>query len=763
MNALSLHPRHEPDPVEHAFLHAAEQWREQLARNLALRNPSFPSEDLDVAVQRTIEQIVFLRLCEDRGAEPYGRLLELATGNDICDRLNDSFRSADQKYALGLFRRAAGASAAEEAERRPPVFGLDDDVLSPILASLYDQTSPRALSLLPADILGQLYERFLARVVLGESQRQAKRKRKVAARKAFGVYYTPRAVVDYVVRTTVGRVLGSKTPSEATALRVLDPACGSGSFLLGAYQHLLDWHLAWYVAEGAEKHAAGPRPPLCRDRRGEWQLTIEKRTEILQNGIFGVDLDGPAVEVTKLSLLLKLLDGDVDETAERHPKPFAGGGPPDLGKNIQCGNSLIDADYGELGAQGHTRDSTHPFDWRRRFSSIFAQGGFDIVIGNPPYVSFGGRQGVPISEAHAAYFERHYESAGWATAHSFFMERAAKLLSKRLVSFIVPDQVGHLDGYRSLRRVLLRLGGLVEVKYWGEKVFENVTTPSLTFVLDVENPHEATRIRGSDGSDQVGPIRGDTPWTLSGSKTLLEKLKGQSMSIRPFIADCGIRTTDAKRQVLPIGHPQGRFVPTLEGKQIGRYWCAPPEVTVRLDAGEVFRSKEDKYRRARFLIRQTAAYPIVGPREHATYFRNSLHALYEPGPGLDVRYVVGLLNSKVVRFAYVKMIREARQRTFPQVKLGPLGQLPIRRIDVGLPSDKAAHDRVVRSVEELLRIHRELQVETDEKLIESLRKAGRSVDVSIDAEVYELYGLNQVEIDEVEETVGTVPAPPLAT
>jgi hypothetical protein len=109
------------------------------------------------------------------------------------------------------------------------------------------------------------------------------------------------------------------------------------------------------------------------------------------------------------------------------------------------------------------------------------------------------------------------------------------------------------------------------------------------------------------------------------------------------------------------------------------------------------------------------------------------------------------------------MIREARQRTFPQVKLGPLGQLPIRRIDVGLPSDKAAHDRVVQSVEELLRIHRELQVETDEKLIESLRKAGRSVDVSIDAEVYELYGLNQMEIDEVEEIVGTVPAPPLAT
>jgi len=233
------------------------------------------------------------------------------------------------------------------------------------------------------------------------------------------------------------------------------------------------------------------------------------------------------------------------------------------------------------------------------------------------------------------------------------------------------------------------------------------------------------------------------------------------MSIRPYLADCGIRTTDAKKQVHPLEGSRARLLPTLEGKQIGRYWCLPPEVGVKLDAGDVFKSKEEKYSGARFLIRQTAAYPIVGPHDHATHFRNSLHALFEPtDSGLDVRYLVGLLNSKVVRYAYVKMIREARQRTFPQVKLAPLGQLPIRRIDPRRPAERAIHDRVVDLVEALVRLQRRALSEKNEARLAKLREKSRELDISIDREVYALYELSDEEIDEVEKVLATVPVPP---
>jgi hypothetical protein len=714
---------------ERALIEAIDRARPTLIQHLITKYISSAPSAAAMAVQRTLERVTFLRLCEDRGVERSGSLLAASRGNDIHGRLGAAIRRLDAKYALRF------GESDPLTELPEPRLVFDDDVLSAVLRAVGEVRSESPLS---GDTLGRVYERFLA---APDPSRPGWK----TVRKSLGVYYTPRRVVDYVVSGVLGRLLLHKTPEEAMALRVLDPACGSGFFLLGAYRYLLDWHRAFYLGDG-DRHRRGPAAALRLDSRGDWQLTAAKRREILQSSIFGVDVDPKAVEVTRLSLLLTALE------TERHEA----NAPLDLGRNLQCGDSLIEEDIG----------GSSSFDWKTQFPDVFAGGGFDAVIGNPPYVSYGGRQGVPVSPARAAYFERSYESAGWATAHSFFMERAAKLLSKRFVSFIVPDQVGHLDGYRSLRGVLLRHGGLAEVKYWGEKVFEGVTTPALSFVWDKKAAGAATRVRGADDSEQVGPIRGDATWSIASSRTLLDKLRARSVSIRPWLADCGLRTTNAKKQVIAIERASRSasesrpWLPTLEGKQVGRYWCAPPQVGVRLDAGDVYKSKDDKYDRARFLIRQTAAYPIVGPREHVTHFRNSLHALYQPNNGLDVRYCVGLLNSKVLRFAYVKTIREARQKAFPQVKLGPLGQLPIRSIDLATAADRAAHDRIVDIVEALLTAHRLLQAGGPHG--GSLRRQAADLDASLDAEVYRLYDLDGTDIAEVEATLTLVPIPPRA-
>ena len=148
--------------------------------------------------------------------------------------------------------------------------------------------------------------------------------------------------MDYIVQQTVGKLLENKTPKLVEPLKILDPACGSGSFLIGAYQTLLDWHLQWYEKDGVEKHTKGKDPKVYRTAGNSYRLTTSERKRILLNNLYGVDIDPQAVEVTKLSLLLKMLEGETQQTVKTQTSFSLGRVLPDLIGNIQCGNSLRD-------------------------------------------------------------------------------------------------------------------------------------------------------------------------------------------------------------------------------------------------------------------------------------------------------------------------------------------------------------------------------------------------------------------------------------
>lgn len=694
-------------PQDDPFFDEVALRRDELASHLA-GQANLSELDAELVAQRAVDAIVFARFCEDRAVVPRDGLRGVAGSRKTAAALDVYMRGLDDRFhhwLLGVAPPFAPSAPADDS----------------VLADLVRRFCALDFSRFGLPTLGKLHESALGR-------------RHQRGRKSGGVYYTPDRVVRYIVETTLGRLLTGLAPADVAGLRILDPACGSGSFLLGALDHLIDWHRAWYARQDPASGA------LYRDRHGQWQLTSTKCVEILQNNIFGVDLDQRALEVTKLSLALRACEGELDQAANGAVRRLAG-----LDDNIRRGNSLIDDD----------------FDYPANFPDVFARGGFDIVLGNPPYVSYGGRQAVDLPDRLRKYFARHYLSGGWATAHSLFIERSAKKLSRRLISFIVPDQVGHLAGYRSLRELVVGEGRLTEVKYWGERVFKGVVTPSLTFVLDRSERGGDTRVVNADETEQLVRIDGGAPWTASRAKTLLDKLRERSTSIRPYLADCGVRTTDAKIQVVAISAASGEFMPVLEGRQIGRYSCAPPETAVRLDAGpKLFVSKSVKYEKAEFLIRQTAAYPIVGPHEHAIYFRNSLHALYPPDNGWDVRYVVGLLNSKLLRFAYVADVREAEQRTFPQVKLGPLGALPIRQLRLDIEEEKEQHDRLVDMVAAMLDTKRALMGASDETRRADLRARIEDLDARLDAEVFQLYDLTDDEIANVESVVATLAAAP---
>jgi predicted type IV restriction endonuclease len=219
--------------VDDAFLGDIEGWRDALAKNIALRNKSQVQNeaDLNFAVQMTIDRIIFLRICEERGFEPENQLQDLSKRENIFGELNKLFERADKRYNSGLFHFATGRNAKKEdgrgsADTFTPGLEIDDKVLKDVIKDLY-YPSPYVFSQIPADILGQIYEQFLGKVIRLTAGSQAKVEEKPEVRKAGGVFYTPTYICCYIVLNTLGKLLEGKTPAEAASLKIVDPACGA--------------------------------------------------------------------------------------------------------------------------------------------------------------------------------------------------------------------------------------------------------------------------------------------------------------------------------------------------------------------------------------------------------------------------------------------------------------------------------------------------------------------------------------------------------
>ncbi len=531
--------------VDMAFLVEIESWRDVLARNLALRNPGISSRDLNFAVQRTIDRVVFLRICEDRGIEPYGSLEGLTNGQSIYARLGEWFRRADQRYNSGLFYFDGERDRGEPPDEMTLGLAIDDKPLRDIIRSLYFPDSPYEFSVLPAEILGQVYEQFLGKVIRLTQGGQAKVEEKPEVRKAGGVYYTPAYIVDYIVENTVGKLVENRAPKEVASLRILDPACGSGSFLIGAYQFLLDWHRDRYVADDPERNARGRNPVLYRGIGGQWKLTTAERKRILLSNIFGVDIDPQAVEVTKLSLLLKVLEGESEETIANQLRLFHERALPDLADNIKCGNSLIGPDY----YNGHQlnmldeeeRYRVNVFDWKTEFPAIFKAGGFDAVIGNPPYVSIQTMNERGPEEVQ--YFNSRYASAGVGNYDIYvvFVERGLSLLNAvGLLGFILPSKFFATDYGRPLRGLLSRTRALAAIAdFRHEQVFTQATTYTCLLFLSgsprdslkyaICSPPQVIQEGSPSGFSVDSNTITDAPWTFvpKDSHELIEKIRKQ--------------------------------------------------------------------------------------------------------------------------------------------------------------------------------------------------------------------------------------------
>lgn len=491
--------------VDKELLREVEGWREDLAKNIALRNKDLSQRQLNFAVQQTIDRILFLRICEDRGIEPYGQLQGLISGSQTYKNLCQRFLRADERYNSGLFHFNHEPGRAEAPDELTPGLTIDDKPLKDILKRLYYPQSPYEFSVLPADILGQVYEQFLGKVIVLDKRHRATVEEKPEVKKSGGVYYTPSYIVNYICRAVLTPLLADKTPRQAGGetpssepIRVVDPACGSGSFLLGAYEFLLNWYREEYVQDGPEKWAKGRSPRLMQGLGGEWRLTTQERKRILLTHIFGVDIDVQAVEVTKLSLLLKVLEGETAELLAEQLRLFHERALPDLAANIKCGNSLVGLDYyRQLGLSGHEQYDVNPFDWASEFGDATKSGGFDAVIGNPPWVM----AGYYIKES-LEYLKSSYRSAtGKFDLYYLFLERAASLVSSRgSVGMIVPNKCFHTSAAASLRQMLNEDRWINEViDFRDEQIFEGATNYSCILILKKDSQSDAAYTRALKG------------------------------------------------------------------------------------------------------------------------------------------------------------------------------------------------------------------------------------------------------------------------
>ena len=759
--------------VDDAFLKDIEDWRLLLARNIALRNPQVADErQLNYAVQMTIDRMLFLRICEDKGIEPEEQLKTIAAKTGIYAQLLELFGRADMKYNSGLFHLHKENSRDGTADTFTPALKIDDKVLKEIIASIY-YPCPYIFKEIPVEILGQVYEQFLGKVIRLTAGHQAKVEEKPEVRKAGGVYYTPRYIVDYIVANTVGKLLENKTPVEAAELKIVDPACGSGSFLLGAFQYLLDWHIHWYLDHDPEKWAKGKSPALVAADGKSWKLTTAKKKEILVNNIHGVDIDAQAVEVTKLSLLLKVLEAESGQLSLGLERVL-----PDLGKNIQCGNSLIGPDYYANEQLTMFDDAeryrVNAFDWHSAFPAIFANGGFDAVIGNPPYVFGRDWKSLGISENEKIYFKQKYSSSSYQLdMFSIFIELASIITKySGFIGQIVPN-VWLTNLYSASTRILLlshssNLSILKPQSIVFNKIsvdtiiytYQKSINPS-TFFYIVSNKTNSNQAQINNQYLVSDYLLGNKPISTNNATEFIFSIQQNNSSLKQYanitrgvhpyrIGGYGksafSNSQQTKRDVdeRPYNSKIKKegYRNFIYGKDLKRF--TPPEAKEYIYYGNWLAEprKPEFFEGTRVYSRKILGDRLIVTVEDKDSIADQQVYVTCPKQELPNSFcLAGIMGSRFISF-FIRNYFDEVDKNFPQIKVGQLGDLPIPNVE------KYLHDRIVALVQRMLDLHKHIPQTPQEQ--ERLTRDIQTTDREIDALVYQLYGLTDAEIKIVE-------------
>jgi len=478
------------------FLHQVRTWRERLALDIHRNTPSISAPELTWVVQRFLLRLVFLRICEDRDIERYETLRELV-GNSSFDAWLKQLRRVDDFYNSGLFHLLDDERLGVR---------ISDDVLSSIIDELYYPKSPYTFAVVEAQVLGEIYEQFLGEVICIDDTGSVEITCKPEVRESGGVVPTPRYIADAIVQRTLAPCLAGKSPNEMKTFTVADICCGSGIFLLSVFEFLAEHYLAWYLEHDRQSHIGHA---IYQAGAGQWRLTFAEKRRIVLTHIRGVDLDTNAVEVARFSLLLKLIEDESAVDLQDYVKRTNTPALPTLESILLTGNSLVSptewmTTKGALPPE--LLETVNPFSWGDEFPDEHARGGFDAIVGNPPYIRIQNMQAYSPQEV---AFYRHTTSP-YTTArqdtfdkYALFVERCLSLVRPEgRLGFIIPHKFMTIQSGQPLRKLLTHGRWIEEIVHFGvQQVFGRQASNYTCLLILGRNDRSATTVERVEALD----------------------------------------------------------------------------------------------------------------------------------------------------------------------------------------------------------------------------------------------------------------------
>ena len=575
------------------FLNQIENWRQVLAENLVENNAGLSQDDINFLIQRVINKIIFLRICEDREIEKYETLKNITT----YDELKEIFIASDNKYNSGLFSFIEDDLAQQ--------ITIDDQILLDIFSELYYPVSPYDFAVIDSDILSQIYEQYLGNKIELADDYSVSIVQEPEVVASNGVVPTPKRIVKQVISETLDNLYSGADFYDSLDFRIADICCGSGTFLLSVFDYILHFREAYYL-EQEELDVAY----LTELSEGQFSLSLSEKHTILIDNIFGVDINPYAIEVAHFSLLLRLIENEnaisiqsfLDSTGEKVL--------PNLNDNIKCGNSLLDDSYFKFDKEAEDNDALlfkiNPFNWIDEFPFLEDDQGFNAIVGNPPYVRI--QNFVKYSPEEIEYYRSKFSPYTYSKKDSFdkyylFIERAINLLCEGgRVGYIVPHKFFIVKGGKKLRGYITSNTSLDRIIHFGvTQLFPNRSTYTaiVVFLKKAKQRLDFSRIDNLSSIDVFGTtpviaydnsVFDSAPWVFvsEAAANLFHRIKSTGTVALKSVAEIpvGLQTSaDPIYIFTPVNEDDTHFYFTKDGVEhkVEKSICKPSLYDVSFD------------------------------------------------------------------------------------------------------------------------------------------------------------------------------------
>ena len=724
--------------IEKKFYNEYKTIRLHIFENMRKNNPTVNENIIIEKVQKLLDRFLFICFCEDKGLLPneifyktlekgknFGEVFEVF--KILCSWINlGNARKNIAHFNGGLFKSDDVLDGLYvdnevfEEMRKISDYNFDSELNENILGHIFEQS------------VSDIEE--LKKFVSGEEFDNKKSKRKKD-----GIFYTPKYITKYIVENSIKNWLDDKRKElgenelpelsekdfeikyaskksdkriysknlrkhidfwtkyrEAVKnIKIVDPACGSGAFLITAFEYLLNYNN--YLND------------KIFDLTGTKDLFSDTTREILQNNIFGVDLNKESVEITKLSLWLK--------TADKN-KTLAS-----LENNIKCGNSLIDdAEIaGELA-----------FDWEKEFPQVFENGGFDIVVGNPPYVFARDN----FSEIEKNYYIKNYVSSNYQiNTYILFMEKSFKLLkNKGYASMIVPNSWLMMYSGKGIREYILEKIKLLEIVNLAGYSFENVNVETVIYFGYKEKGEFVTKVLLNKGKEFI----------YSHSKNSISFINEEEKLFKVFSDECSeeinkkiFKNSIALDEIVEIkaglqAYEKGKGIPKqteedvknrpydytykfdeetykyLEGNNVVRYSINWSGKYLKYGDNLAAPRSVELFNGKKIIIREiTGAFPknIISTytEEFYLYNRSNIGIIEKESKKIDLKYILVVLNSTLISYYFMKNTAKSVRKLFPKIILNDLRKFPFKEISL------KEQQLFIKKANEMLDLNKELQ------------------------------------------------------